>query len=302
MNNLPDYLNDALEMMDMDLDEPKQIISEVSGFIPMFTAVIEHYHDHTRAAVHGAMWRFCRMNDGVCKASLRTIGAKIGLDAATVQRHADALVTDGYFVDLTPDARNKPHVYADTGKIVMKNQITATVAQRNTPVAQRNATVAESQLNKDINKDSNKNGNRKRLPPASFGAAWVMAAGGSSEDVAASLEDGVQKQARMVDAANEVAKGGFGIAAPEAYAIALAFMQAMDLVIPKSQYKGQRVAIREMLDWGVTAEHVKQAIWQLKKNPNLSLADLHSVKKQALSVKNKEADQQQPQGSGWLVA
>jgi hypothetical protein len=145
------------------------------------------------------------------------------------------------------------------------------------------------------------NGNRKRLPPISLGAANLLAIGASDEQVAAALDDEVQRQARMVDAANEIAKGGFGMAAPEAYAIALIFMQSMDVVIPKSQYKGQRAAIREMLDWGATAEHVKLALIELKRHPNLSIADLHSVKKQALAVKNKEASQPQTQASGFLI-
>lgn len=151
-----DYVKDALEMAGIDLEKPKQIVTEVSGFVPMFDAVIEQYHDHTRAAVHGAVWRFCQMEDGVCKASLQTIADWIGVNKTTAQRHLEVLVEDGYFVDLTPDLVNKPHVYADTGKVVMVGSFKARVAQRNAGVAQRNAGVAQSRLTKDSNKDSKK--------------------------------------------------------------------------------------------------------------------------------------------------
>ena len=151
-----DYVAEAMEMIGIDLSEPKQIIQEVSGFTPIFDAVITQYKDETRAAVHGAMWRFCQMQDGVCKASLSTIGELIGVDVSTVSRHAEELVKDGYFVDLTPNLRNRPHVYVDTGKVVMKSKLTAGFAQSKATVAQSKATVAESRMSKDSKKDMNK--------------------------------------------------------------------------------------------------------------------------------------------------
>lgn len=152
----PEYVTDAMEMMGIDLDAPKQIIQEVSGFTPMFDCVVEQYHDETRAAVHGIMWRFCQMEDGVCRASLDKIAGMIGVSPATAMRHAEALCEDGYFKDLTPDLKNKPHIYADTGKVIMKSKLSAHVSQRNVDVSQRNTHVSQSQLNKDLNKDSKK--------------------------------------------------------------------------------------------------------------------------------------------------
>jgi len=112
------------------------------------------------------------MEDGVCKASLDTLSQGLGVDRATVMRHAAALVEDGYLKDLTPDLRNRPHVYADTGKASIRIGIGATVAQRNvtvaecnTAVAQRNVTVAESQLNKDSKRLSKKD-HQERVTPA----------------------------------------------------------------------------------------------------------------------------------------
>ena len=147
-----DYLADAKEMMGWD--KPKEIITEISGFVPVFDCVLERYGNAPKAIVHGAMYRFCQMEDRVCKASLSTIGKMVGLDKATVMRYAKELCDDGYFADLTPGLKNRPHVYADTGKVVMRSKIH--VAQNNTGVAQNNATVAENQLNKVLNKDTNK--------------------------------------------------------------------------------------------------------------------------------------------------
>lgn len=152
----PKYIDEALEMIGIDLEAPKQIIQEVSGFTPLFDAVVQQYKDETRAAVHGAMWRFCQMEDGVCRASLSTIAEMLGISPATVMRHAEALCRDGYFTDLTPDLKNRPHVYADAGRVVMKSKLNAHVSQRNTGISQRNAGISESQLSKVLNKDSNK--------------------------------------------------------------------------------------------------------------------------------------------------
>jgi DNA-binding Lrp family transcriptional regulator len=168
MEDNPKYITDALEMAGIDLDKPKQIVQEVSGFTPLFDAVIEKYQDETRAAVHGAVWRYCQMEDGVCKASLNKIAERVGVDVSTVSRHMESLVADGYFVDLTPDLRNRPHVYAETGKVVMRSSLTAgiaqskaSVAERNTGIAQNKASVAESRMNKDSKKDSRKDSKRR---------------------------------------------------------------------------------------------------------------------------------------------
>ena len=153
-----DYLKDAMEMMGIDLSAPKEIVQEISGFTPLFDAVVMKYKDETRAAVHGAMWRFCQMADGVCRASLGTIAAMIGISPATAMRHVEELVKDGYFIDLTPDLKNRPHVYADSGVVKMKSRLDVHVSQRNTGISQRNAGVSESQLSKVLNKDNNKQG------------------------------------------------------------------------------------------------------------------------------------------------
>jgi len=156
----PAYIDDALEMI--GAKEPRQIVTEVSGFYPVFEALVEKYGNPITPAVFGVAWRYCQMADGVCRASLDTISKAIGLDKATVSRHLKTLCSDGYLRDLTPSLRNRPHVYADSGLVVMKSAMTAHVAQNNatvaesrTTVAQNNATVAENRLSKDINKVKN---------------------------------------------------------------------------------------------------------------------------------------------------
>jgi DNA-binding Lrp family transcriptional regulator len=132
---------------------PRTILTDFDGFTPVVDEMARQ-HGLVRAAVFGRIWRYCQMTDGACSASLETIADGLGVDKATVLRHATALEEDGYISDLTPDARNRPHIYTDTGKasilIGFKAGIAGaaneTVAQRNATVAQRNATVAESQL------------------------------------------------------------------------------------------------------------------------------------------------------------
>ena len=105
----------------------KQIVTEVSGFYPLFEVLIEHYGNIITPGVFGIAWRYCQMPDGVCKASLRTIAERIGLDDVTVMRHLKVLCDDDYLKDLTPGLRNKPHVYADTGRVGMISKLTASV-------------------------------------------------------------------------------------------------------------------------------------------------------------------------------
>jgi len=149
----PEYVTDALEMM--GVVKPKKIIQEISGFVPVFDVVVSFYEDHITALVFGRRWQYCRMEDGVCRASLSRLAKDLRLDEATIMRHTEKLVKDGYLVDLTPDRRNRPHVYADAGRVVMKSYLG--VAECNTSIAQSNVGIAQSQLIKQDytkNKDS----------------------------------------------------------------------------------------------------------------------------------------------------
>jgi DNA-binding Lrp family transcriptional regulator len=145
----------------------KTVLADVDGFTPVIDDLIEEM-GLMSSVVFGRIWRYCQMEDGVCKASLETIGDGIGVDKATVMRHAKELCEAGYLKDLTPELRNRPHVYADTGKAGLKISVAGVsqrkpkkdgVAERKATVAQSNVTVAESQLNKELKKDSKKDFN-----------------------------------------------------------------------------------------------------------------------------------------------
>jgi len=160
----------------------RTILAEVEGWTPIIDSMAS-LHGLIHAAIFGRVWRFCQMEDGVCRASTHTIAEFLGLDRATICRHLEVLVEEGYLKDLTPELRNRPHIYADTGKASLKLSIAAenkgfaTVAQRNSQsetvaqsntgvaesnsaVAQSNTTVAESRMSKSIKRLSKKQENR----------------------------------------------------------------------------------------------------------------------------------------------
>lgn len=142
----------------------KTILSDVDGFTPLIDN-ITRTHGLTTSAVFGRMWRFCQGEHGVCHASLERIGEDLGIDKATVQRHAVKLCELGYLEDTTPGLRNKPHTYRDTGKAALVVKIH--VAERNVEPSDQSPTlqpatsrlpvqrhVAESTLKKELKKES----------------------------------------------------------------------------------------------------------------------------------------------------
>lgn len=91
------------------------VLSETGGWTPVIDSLARDQGLIT-AAVYGVVWRYCQMRERVCRASLDTLSAHLNLDRGTVLRHIKKLCAAGYLRDLTPDRRNAPHVYADTGK------------------------------------------------------------------------------------------------------------------------------------------------------------------------------------------
>lgn len=121
---------DAPEMLGKGYDSPAEtkIISVLSGFTPAPDVLIKRYGFVT-ALVWGRIWRYCQMEEGVCRARLEKIAEEIAVSGRTVIRHIDPLVNDGYLKDLTPDLRNKPHIYVDTGKIRIRISVDATMTE-----------------------------------------------------------------------------------------------------------------------------------------------------------------------------
>jgi hypothetical protein len=64
-------------------------------------------------------------------------------------------------------------------------------------------------------------------------------------------------------------------------ALALAFMEAREIIFTESQVKGQRRAARMLLEQGVKPEHVSQAVDMLA---GLTCVDLYSVSKTAVGL------------------
>jgi len=156
----------------------KTVLANVDGFTPVMDVIVQDM-GLMSAVVFGRVWRYCQMDDKVCKASLESIGESIDVDRATVMRHIKELCEAGYLKDLTPDLRNRPHVYVDTGKAELKVSIYGvaqsntyqtgvseshtTVAESNSTVAQRNSGVAESHLNRVFKKEVKKEEEREEV-------------------------------------------------------------------------------------------------------------------------------------------
>lgn len=111
---------------------------------------------------------------------------------------------------------------------------------------------------------------------------WQIAAGVKT----VSLPE--EKEARMKDAANLIAMGS-GSKSALYYGISLAFMKARQIVIPGSKLKGQRKALREMVEAGVMPSHVEEAVRKLIKD-DLTVVDLFSVSRTAISMANASPD------------
>ena len=105
-------------------------LSEVDGWTPIIEVVAQEV-GLIPAAVYGVVWRYCQGEKRVCYASLETMAEKLGINAATVQRHIKALCDAGYVEDLTPGLRNKPHTYRDTGRVEILMLVQARIADSN---------------------------------------------------------------------------------------------------------------------------------------------------------------------------
>ena len=117
---------------------------------------------------------------------------------------------------------------------------------------------------------------------------WKLAHGQeiTAEDVAR-MEDDKRK-----DVANLISIG-FGISAKIAFNLAYAFQVARNITFPESKVKGQRKAIKEMLEMHVTPENVTEAVQQLT-GKGMTVVDLFSVSKTAIDLANKPKEQYNP--------
>lgn len=107
------------------------ILSEVKGFTPVIDVVVKDV-GLIEAVVYGVVWRYCKREDGVCTASLETIGKQVGISSRTAVRHIKSLCDKGYIEDMTPGVRNRPHVYRDTGKVKIQGLLDAGTTESHT--------------------------------------------------------------------------------------------------------------------------------------------------------------------------
>jgi len=113
-------------------------LTQVQGFTPLIEVMVQEV-GIIQAAVYGVVWRYCQRSDGVCTASHETLGVALGLTRGTVQRHIKELCEAGYLKDTTPERRNRPHVYADTGRAQIVGMVSAKVT-----VSEKYSTVPEN--------------------------------------------------------------------------------------------------------------------------------------------------------------
>lgn len=97
----------------------------------------------------------------------------------------------------------------------------------------------------------------------------------------------LQREAEYRNSADLIAMG-MGINSMVAYDIALSFMQIRRIVIPEGKVKGQRKAVREMIQSGVSGQHVKLAVEKLV-GEGMTVVDLFSVAKTAEDIANQPA-------------
>lgn len=133
-----DYISEAEEVLQMlgkgynnDPIPPVEFVSVMSGVTAVPDALIQEF-GYVTALVWGMVRRYCQMADGVCRAAVGKIGARLGMSERTIIRHLEKLTKNGYLFDMTPDLRNKPHIYADTGKIAIKINFEAAMTESHT--------------------------------------------------------------------------------------------------------------------------------------------------------------------------
>lgn len=100
-------------------DSTVEALVTSSGFTPAPDVLVKLY-SHSTAVVWGKIWRYTEMRDGVCSASVQRMADELGMSDNTFAKHVKLLESGGYVKDTTPDVRNKPHEYVDTGKILLK--------------------------------------------------------------------------------------------------------------------------------------------------------------------------------------
>jgi DNA-binding Lrp family transcriptional regulator len=139
----------------------RTILAEVDGFTPVIDVVVKDTSLMT-AVIFGGIWRYCQMQNGVCQSTLEKIAERTGVGRQTVIEHIRVLEQAGYIEDTTPDLRNRPHTYRDTGKAGLHIGV-STVRQTDSAVRQTDSAVrqTDSHSTPSVLEDSIKRGLKK---------------------------------------------------------------------------------------------------------------------------------------------
>ena len=205
--------------------------------------------------------------------STRRIADEIGMNTASVQKGADKAIERG-LIEKEIDG-NKTTVWR---ALVGDSEIESPACQK----LNRNDSEIESLSGvKESIKDTSK---ESGASAPNFGLDWKL---GHGQEVTQHDLD-VQKEADYRNSADTIAVE-FGVNRNVAYDIALAFQLARQMVIPQGKVKGQRKAVREMIESRVTGEHVKEAVKKLIEE-NMTITDLFSVTRTAIDIANPKPE------------
>lgn len=143
----------------------------------------------------------------------------------------------------------------------------------------------DTKLVRSLDESENTTENTKEEPkngvPPNYSIEWQVASGADK------LHATDENHAKRVDFSNLVSQ--YTPNPPMAFAIAMAFQEQRGVTLPESKVKAQRKAIKEMLEMGVTGDHVRRATRQLMEK-KMTVIDLFSVSKTAQDIANKPAE------------
>lgn len=278
-------LNDALAMLGIGYEvhaPPVEIFGTASGYTPAPDALCKKYGFVT-AMVWGRVWRFCQGRDGVCRAKLETIAQSLGMSERTIIRHMDVLVKGGYFVDLTPDLRNKPHTYADTRKLrlAFSTDIIESGVTESHPAMTESHRQGDRESHEDsnINRQSNIQGAQTaplESPPLSIDNAIFTGTPVTPEILSAARD--ADFVARRDVALMQISRHGCDLEP-----LARAAMDVLGVAPAKKHIRGWAGCLREMLTAGVKSEHILMAKTRLEKSGAL-VNDVFSLQKTAIAL------------------
>lgn len=102
------------------------------------------------AVVFGVVWRFCQMEDGVCRAGQSTIATRAGISNASARTHLKALVKAKY---LKSTRNGQGIIYEDTGLVATNALNSSADRAKNKRDIALNSSDKERILRKNIKKE-----------------------------------------------------------------------------------------------------------------------------------------------------